>query len=619
MPNEFDKPIKETIKNQPWFFTAWKNDPTISSMLTMLNAIQEKVSSFDLTNIWASLTSDQPTIVFHLLSMEKLGLPDDLYIKMNSRGKELTDFEYFKSQFSDILTSEQSMEFNNKIDQSWSDLFWNLYNDEDKVTETWQIDIAKFVDNGFLRFFRFVTDMLIFKNIIDIELTTDDFIQYREIYKDKDNVEFLFSSLNELFSNSLIAPNFFNDHFYSDENDFNENKVRLFFQNVKNDLFKKCADNYDTNLRTNPFSIGEQLIFYACILHVVNKSVDFNSRLRIVRNLISNSDDTVRKENMSSLLKTVSEIILNNHIDTDSKFNKKQIDEEITKQSFIKYNYTLKETIYKLEDHHLLQGCLAIFKLDKDLQVYSEEFLNVFSVNCNYEIISMSLLCFGDYSQKHNNVFRRFGSRNNLVWRELFTPSQRRGGLENTKDILYDFLSYKIQNPKSNLQDIISDYLESFKKQPDKSKDLKYYFIKYPEFRKENEEGFYHWSDMNNQYQCIKMRKSTFNGFNWSPFLYTLKAEFVNIVTLENYDAPLLITENNATLKIININNGYKIEAYDDIDSKEFFLKIQKQNIVNSEGIFEIVQNTDGIDIEDRIEKGYNFVTKILKPYKIKP
>ena len=43
-PEEIETPIKETIIKQPWFFTAWKNDPTISSMLTMLNAIQDKLS-----------------------------------------------------------------------------------------------------------------------------------------------------------------------------------------------------------------------------------------------------------------------------------------------------------------------------------------------------------------------------------------------------------------------------------------------------------------------------------------------------------------------------------------------------------------------------------------------
>lgn len=611
-PNSFKKPIRETIINQPWFFTAWKNDPTISSMLIMLNAIQQKVYSLDLTNVWASLTSEKPIIVFHLLPMEKLGLPDDLYIKMNSRGKELTDFEYFKSQFSDILTKEQSVEFNNKIDQSWSDLFWNLYAHQDTPLEIDKIDIAKLVDNGFLRFFRFITDMLIYKNHLDIELTTDDFTHYQKVYKNNENVEFLFLSLNTLFYTYSSNNTFFNELFYTGENDFNQNKVRLFFQNPKNDLLKKCADNYDSSSRTNSFSIGEQLLLYAFIVHNINKSVDLSSRLRTIRNLIANSDDTVRKENMPSLLKTVSEIILNNNIDEDAKFSKKQIEEEITKQSFLEHNYSLKETIYKLEDHRLLQGCLAMFKLDSDFPTYSEAFLHIFNANCNYEMISMALLNFGDYSQKHNNCFKRFGNDSNPVWRELFTPSQRRGSFENTKDILYDFLTYTTQNSQSSLQNIVSNYLLSFNTQLDKPKDLIYYIVKYKEFKK-NEDGFYWWKDLNNQYECLMMRKSTFGGFHWSPFLVALKSKLGNQVSLENYGAPLLLTKDNATLKITNISRGYKIEAYDDTESEELFSTIQKQNIINSECIFEIAQNDSGIDIEDRIEKGYDFINEIIK------
>ena len=35
---------------------------------------------------------------FHLLPIDDMGSAEDLYIKMNSRGKPLTDFETFKAQ-----------------------------------------------------------------------------------------------------------------------------------------------------------------------------------------------------------------------------------------------------------------------------------------------------------------------------------------------------------------------------------------------------------------------------------------------------------------------------------------------------------------------------------------
>ena len=56
---------------------------------------------------------------------------------MNSRGKELTEFEHFKIRFSELVSSSGKDEFKHKIDLQWSDLFWDLYK-EDNVP-----DIAK--------------------------------------------------------------------------------------------------------------------------------------------------------------------------------------------------------------------------------------------------------------------------------------------------------------------------------------------------------------------------------------------------------------------------------------------------------------------------------------------
>ena len=605
-PDVLDQPIKKIVINQSWFFNAWNNDPTISSMLTMLSAIEEKLKTYDLQNVWPLLTSDQPKIVFHMLPMEKIGLPDDLYIKMNSRGKELTEFEYLKSQFSEYLPKDMLDEFNNKIDQKWSDLFWNLYKEEEDV------DIAQKVDNGFVKFINYITDILIFKHNIDVETLKDEFDVYEAIYSKKENVTYLFNSLNKLYSTSKTKPNFFSDLFYVEENKFELNKVRLFFQNPKVDLFKKCAGNYDPLQRNNPFSIGEQLMLYAYIEHLNNETDDFNTRIRKVRNLISNSEDTVRKENMQSLLDTVSEIILNNHISDESKFSKRQIDEEVTKQLFIESNGPLKKTLYKLEDHHLLQGCLAIFDLDNSLVNYSIKFAEIFKAKCDYDDISCALLSFGDYSQKYSWRWR-YGNNNDSVWRELLTPSQRREGFKNTKNVLYKLLNELIHYKDQDMKEIISAYLNLYEVEKDKPKEWKYYLVKYPEFRK-NEDGFYYWKDKAKPYESIMMRRSTMGGFNWSPFLYILKEKIGDQLLLENYGAPLLITKSNATLKFTNHNNGYKIEVYrDDDGGNEIVLKIINHKIVNAEGILEITQNEVGLDMEDRIDKGIELITAILK------
>lgn len=72
-------------------------------------------------------------------------LTDDIYIKMNSRGKPLTDFEHFKAELLKVMRSENDDEatakrIGLKIDREWTDLLW-IYRDEYNL-----------VDSGFLNF-----------------------------------------------------------------------------------------------------------------------------------------------------------------------------------------------------------------------------------------------------------------------------------------------------------------------------------------------------------------------------------------------------------------------------------------------------------------------------------
>lgn len=602
IPENTSKTIDEIITDQSWFFTAWHNDPTISSMLTVLKKIEEKFKDID--GIWPLLTDDNSKIIFHLLPMEKLGLPDELYIKMNSRGKELTEFEYFKSQFTDVLPEIFVEEFKNKIDQQWSDLFWHLY--ENSVEK----DLAQLADNAFLRFYNYITEIIIVQNGFEIE--NQEALKIAElVYSKSENCEFLFSSIEALIKLYKENPNFFNNLFYIEENEFAEDNIRLFFQKPNTDLFRKCADSYDSSLRINPFSIGEQLMMYACLIHLLNETDHFNDRLRIIRNLISNSEDTVRKENMGSLLKTVLNIVTTNTLDEEYKFNKRQVQEEYSKQSFIESHNNLKATINKIEDHHLLQGCLAILELNENIQKNAESFQYIFSNQNNYKEISYALLTFGDYSQKYD-WRRRLGNNNNSTWRELLTPSNRRENFNTTRQILNDLVQYVNVNPETDLNLIVANYLKEHTSSSENLKTWQYYYLKYELFSK-NEEGFIHWPQFHNQYDNKLMRKTTLGGFNWSPYLVILKEYFGDKLSLENYGVtPLTLTKKNASLKIYNRNEGFTIEAYEDMNSIALLEEIRKKEFIDDANVFKIKQNQDNIDLEDRIIKGIEMIEGII-------
>ncbi|MBK5143144.1 DUF262 domain-containing protein [Budviciaceae bacterium BWR-B9] len=132
--------LSKTIKDRAWFYLSWESDPTIRSMLTMLDAIHLQFSGnadyFD-----KLIDKDKPVITFRFLNLAEFKLTDDLYIKMNARGKPLTGFENFKARLEKTIKSftgewpEYRLSFKDapvsgyeyfihKIDTDWADLFW---------------------------------------------------------------------------------------------------------------------------------------------------------------------------------------------------------------------------------------------------------------------------------------------------------------------------------------------------------------------------------------------------------------------------------------------------------------------------------------------------------------
>lgn len=125
------------ISDQPWYFRSWRLDPTIQAVLHMLDAIHAKFGESE--GLFERLLDEKkPAITFQLLDLENFGLSDDLYIKMNARGKPLTAFETFKARYEQELVNhlhgemfsigDQTFEgadyVSRRMDTAWADLFW---------------------------------------------------------------------------------------------------------------------------------------------------------------------------------------------------------------------------------------------------------------------------------------------------------------------------------------------------------------------------------------------------------------------------------------------------------------------------------------------------------------
>lgn len=170
------------IINKTWFYSAWKQDPTIQSMLRMLGGtkVADKKGEdiidgieelFQNTNedvfkdYWRLLT-EKDAIVFYHLPLSDFGLSDDLYIKMNARGKQLTGFENFKADIIGYITKqaqdetiehsirtewEKLLDPENgipiKLDTDWTDIFWKSRSGDNRIDEIFFTFLNRFFWN----------------------------------------------------------------------------------------------------------------------------------------------------------------------------------------------------------------------------------------------------------------------------------------------------------------------------------------------------------------------------------------------------------------------------------------------------------------------------------------
>ena len=156
LPQDEDVPSAWII-DQPWYLYVWRTDPTIQSMLVMIDAIHREIQrlhpDLDARAAWERLTrAESPAVSFYLLPLDDMESDEDLYIKMNSRGKPLTPFENFKARFEqDIQHSDRADEFAHKIDGAWSDLLWPFHGGDN------------IVDDEFIRYIGFITELCEFR------------------------------------------------------------------------------------------------------------------------------------------------------------------------------------------------------------------------------------------------------------------------------------------------------------------------------------------------------------------------------------------------------------------------------------------------------------------------
>ena len=86
-------------------------------------------------------------------------------------------------------------------------------------------------------------------------------------------------------------------------------KVRLFFRTASSaeeplNLFAACCRSHGiTRGKTRSFSLGQSLLLYAILLHLIEDTPEFRPRLRMLRNLIEASTDELRPDQIDEAIR----------------------------------------------------------------------------------------------------------------------------------------------------------------------------------------------------------------------------------------------------------------------------------------------------------------------------
>jgi len=355
------------IKDKNWYYVNWKYDLTIQSAICMLDEIHQTFgdSVIELADI---TREDKPCIVFNYLDIRDFGLSDDLYIKMNARGKPLTNFENLKAELGRFI---ELSDFNNKynysiphssgnkfvnvetyfvtkIDTSWTDFFWKLRNKETNEFDDKLLNLLAFISLSQIAKVDVSKFEVFIKSLEQGEGELSYYSFMSQGLLNEASIIFYIDVLDTLVSNDTIIKQYLSDQTFFDKGAIIANA---------------------SGILTKP-TYEQRVIFYAMFSFLVrNRNVLEETELkkwdRLIRNLVSNRNTLYNSAKDFGESLTAIDFILENYdgdiyqvfLDKDvTGFDSQQIKEEKLKIELLRSSDNWERFIYEAECHPYLQG-----------------------------------------------------------------------------------------------------------------------------------------------------------------------------------------------------------------------------------------------------------------------
>lgn len=475
---ELDDALDQQIKRYTWYLDKWKYDATVSGALVMLQAIHQEFISYTNFDFNSVNLQDLP-FKFDFLDLDDLRQSDELYIKMNERGKQLTDFEHFKAWLQDGAEKKQLSDddkgfleiFWKKIDTEWLNFFWKNIDADFRFLDDFYFNYLKTLAINFHLSTCENSNLPIHLKELLQKIRSSD------TYDNKESVRYIPLSqfvielkddngtleIFELFSIDCLK---YIDSTISTLIEVNEDideKINLI---VREPFISKRKNVLSLYLKNNVFTPNywDQVYYYFILELLKSNKTNLNFWIRSMRNIIYNTY-IQNPDNVFDALKSIRNLMHSDILDLEeamksenfslSFFDKNQVAEEIYKCKLDPTIWDFNE-IHELENHEYFMGQIQfVFELangDKDLfSKYSEFLSKLFSTRDNEIYLQQALLTKGDYLvARTNHSFCRISydslrSRNDN-WRQIFDDEKRRNLLKNLLDDLINLSDSELVN-----------------------------------------------------------------------------------------------------------------------------------------------------------------------------
>ncbi|MDQ1250486.1 MAG: hypothetical protein QG597_4865 [Actinomycetota bacterium] len=499
---------KEWITDQSWYQHPWDQDPTISAMLVMLDEIHAcfEAAAPDFKLVWDRLearsTDDTHGAIWFDFLRVDTELDEDLYIKMNSRGRPLTKFEVFKADLESAIkqaNDERYQRLAKSMDVEWTDILWQY---EKKSSGDQKID------DEFMRYLMFIIEICEWRDgaperrwhhtVPPRLLQPED--RARLAFANPENPHaarnrnFLFHAFDTWVDTdpSVEFGKLFN------AGGAGEGPLPLVSKSP--DLFGACLTRYGSD-----FSVQETLLLFGVLLarqhRTALKPFDVARRLRSLRNLTATGLERTDR-GMSNLVASTERLMLDEPeyaLGRLEGLRREWAADEARKWNFMEEHPEVTHAVHELEDNRITRGCIMAFDLEKDTVAGRARAFTRVSAAEVRDLFGAALLTKGDYSRDMDwgGNRRQFGSsQSGESWTAIFTTGSF-AELSSIRDPLAALL--KDVNERSDSQTespgVVLDAIRTkwlAEREARHHYDWRYYLVRYEGARSAEGDGRYH-------------------------------------------------------------------------------------------------------------------------------